>query len=516
MRTSSSRFATLSAFSLLALLLALTPVLAQESGDGDPPDTDETRGPIVAPNIDGTVGGFNLGSADTPPKGTWTFGLYYNNFDRIVQEVSCLMPPLTSDWSYDRNTVDASVGYAPLDNVEISLMLPYESLDGEEQNRIGDINGREFIEEIDVDGLGNPRLGLKWRLWEQGRNGLAVNAFVEPALGDDDEGVAADDTGFGIGLFANAGNFLINLGYRDRGDGATGGGVGPSMEGTDLAEEITGGVGYIYPATDKLDWITELNGVAFQDDFPQPPDHLDLTSGVRVRLGESGQWAFNAAARFNVADYGDTDGIGGLVGLTFAPSESSRERRARLEREEAERRRQAELERQRREEEERRRQAELERQQREEEERQAELERQRREEEERRAEAERQRREELEAPEPPEVIESVCLFASGSARVDNRCQKILDREVALRMRDEPESTALVIGYSDTSGSVRVNEELSRRRAEAVKQLLVTRHGIDADRIEVEGRGETDQFGAAADNRRVVIRLTIGESGRDRD
>lgn len=118
------------------------------------------------------------------------------------------------------------------------------------------------------------------------------------------------------------------------------------------------------------------------------------------------------------------------------------------------------------------------------------------------------------APEPPKVIESVCLFASGSARVDNRCQKILDREVALQMRDEPSSTALIIGYSDTTGAEAVNRRLSQRRAEAVKQVLVTRHGIDADRITVEGRGETDEFGddstaqGRAENRRAVIRLTL--------
>lgn len=120
------------------------------------------------------------------------------------------------------------------------------------------------------------------------------------------------------------------------------------------------------------------------------------------------------------------------------------------------------------------------------------------------------------APKPPKVIESVCLFASGSARVDNRCQKILDREVALQMRDEPDSTALIIGYSDSTGSDATNERLSKRRAEAVKQMLVTRHGIDASRITIEGRGAEDPVGdnstaaGRAENRRAVIRLTIME------
>lgn len=492
---------------ILALCSLLLLGLAAPAGA----QTDDGQGePILAPNLFGSTGGFNLNSADTAEKGTWTFGLYFNNSDRLVGVVSCVMPPLTSDWSYDENRISASVGYSVVDNVELSLMLPYEDLDGQRDNRIGAINGREFIEDIDADGLGNVRLGLKWRLFEQGRSAFALNAFVEPATGDEDEGVAADDTGWGAGLNYTVGNLLINLGYRDRGEGATGGGVAPSRDRDDLAEEITGGIGYILPATDRLDWITELSGVAFQGDFPRPPDYLDLTSGVRVRLGAESNWAFNAAARFNVADYSDTDGIGGLVGLTYTPSEPRRTRRARLEREEAER--QAELERQRREEEEeRRRQAELEEEERR---REEEEQRRRQEEEERQRLEEEERRRQMEAPEPPEVIESVCLFASGSTRVDNRCQKILDREVALRMREAPESTALIIGYTDSTGSDAANERISRRRAEAVRQILVNRHGIDADRITVEGRGANEPVAdnATAEgreaNRRAVIRLTL--------
>jgi OOP family OmpA-OmpF porin len=112
------------------------------------------------------------------------------------------------------------------------------------------------------------------------------------------------------------------------------------------------------------------------------------------------------------------------------------------------------------------------------------------------------------------VIEETCLFASSSARVDNRCKATLD-EVALRMKDESDARALVIGYSDATGSEATNQKISERRAEAVKEYLVTRHGIDPSLITVEGRGEADPVGdnataaGRAQNRRAVIRLTIG-------
>jgi outer membrane protein OmpA-like peptidoglycan-associated protein len=73
----------------------------------------------------------------------------------------------------------------------------------------------------------------------------------------------------------------------------------------------------------------------------------------------------------------------------------------------------------------------------------------------------------------------------------------------------------VIGYTDSSGSESANQRMSERRAEAVKEYLVTRHGIDSSLITVEGRGEADPVGDNAtaagrnENRRAVIRLTIG-------
>jgi len=79
------------------------------------------------------------------------------------------------------------------------------------------------------------------------------------------------------------------------------------------------------------------------------------------------------------------------------------------------------------------------------------------------------------------------------------------------MRDNAEAPALVIGYSDTAGPESSNMEMSRRRAEAVKNWLVTRHAVDPSRITVEARGETDEFGPTAkDNRRAVIQVTVEE------
>jgi len=70
----------------------------------------------------------------------------------------------------------------------------------------------------------------------------------------------------------------------------------------------------------------------------------------------------------------------------------------------------------------------------------------------------------------------------------------------------------VIGHTDTQGSDEYNMALSRRRAEAVKALLVGRYGLHADDIKTEGRGmreplvhgNTPQHHSV--NRRVEVKL----------
>jgi len=97
--------------------------------------------------------------------------------------------------------------------------------------------------------------------------------------------------------------------------------------------------------------------------------------------------------------------------------------------------------------------------------------------------------------------------------VTNIAKAILD-DVALRMKNEPASTAIVIGYTDDRENTGPSADLDRRRAEAVRDYLVSRHSIDPARIQIEARGAQDAVGdnATTDgrlkNRRVVIRLMI--------
>src|SRR5207247_6637960 len=194
-------------------------------------------------------------------------------------------------------------------------------------------------------------------------------------------------------------------------------------------------------------WITEATGTFYQGGDFKPDNPIFLVTGLRHWFGDSG-WALSAGVRWNVAKFGrdnsecaftelDDCGLSGLVGLTFAPLHLA-----------------------------------------------------------------------AVAPPPPpvappppppppaptpalvappeappvtppkaptEIRTDEIHFEPGSARLTNIAKAILD-DVALRMKQEPTSTAIVIGYTDNREATGPNSDLDRRRAEAVRDYLVSRHG----------------------------------------
>jgi outer membrane protein OmpA-like peptidoglycan-associated protein len=101
-------------------------------------------------------------------------------------------------------------------------------------------------------------------------------------------------------------------------------------------------------------------------------------------------------------------------------------------------------------------------------------------------------------------------FDSGSAVVRPGLYSEIDR-VAGVMRQYPDTLIRVEGHTDSRGADDYNMELSQRRANAVKNLLVER-GIAANRIEVVGFGKTmpvagnETEAGRQKNRRVEIKI----------
>jgi OOP family OmpA-OmpF porin len=95
---------------------------------------------------------------------------------------------------------------------------------------------------------------------------------------------------------------------------------------------------------------------------------------------------------------------------------------------------------------------------------------------------------------PPPVIEKVAintdvLFEFNSATLLPGGQKKLD-EVASNAQGADVDKVVIVGHADRIGSEQYNQQLSERRAEAVKTYLAQK-GADEQRIESEGRGKSE-------------------------
>lgn len=114
------------------------------------------------------------------------------------------------------------------------------------------------------------------------------------------------------------------------------------------------------------------------------------------------------------------------------------------------------------------------------------------------------------APRPtPSALSLPVQFAFDSADILPAARQQLDA-LADGIRLLPEAKSVVIeGHTDAVGSEQYNEQLSQRRAQAVKRYMVAIHHIDPARLRAVGMGEyaplpgRDPF--AAENRRVQFR-----------
>lgn len=87
-------------------------------------------------------------------------------------------------------------------------------------------------------------------------------------------------------------------------------------------------------------------------------------------------------------------------------------------------------------------------------------------------------------------------FEHDSASIGKQSWALLDAFAAALSSGLSGKRFLVVGHTDSTGPPAYNIELSRRRASAVRQFLVQRHGIDPSRLAAEGAGASEPL---ADN-----------------
>jgi outer membrane protein OmpA-like peptidoglycan-associated protein len=100
------------------------------------------------------------------------------------------------------------------------------------------------------------------------------------------------------------------------------------------------------------------------------------------------------------------------------------------------------------------------------------------------------------------------LFDTGRAELKPGATRKLD-QLAQFLAEHPDRRVQIDGFTDSVGSDSYNEELSQRRANAVRSALLSR-GVDASRIGTEGYGKSYPVADNADsggrqlNRRVEV------------
>ncbi|MEI7811609.1 MAG: OmpA family protein [Ignavibacteria bacterium] len=100
------------------------------------------------------------------------------------------------------------------------------------------------------------------------------------------------------------------------------------------------------------------------------------------------------------------------------------------------------------------------------------------------------------------------LFKSGSAKITPESEKKLEKVVSV-LNVNREILIEIQGYTDSKGSLKMNQDISDRRAEAVKNWLKS-HGIDGQRLRTKGFADknpvapNDSEKGRQKNRRVIF------------
>lgn len=106
----------------------------------------------------------------------------------------------------------------------------------------------------------------------------------------------------------------------------------------------------------------------------------------------------------------------------------------------------------------------------------------------------------------PEAI----TFAFNSSTLNQRAYSVLDR-VADTLKEYDQTMIEIAGHTDSVGSDAYNDELSRKRAQAVGDYLISR-GISGQRLIITGAGErypiasNETEAGRAENRRVEMTI----------
>ena len=430
----------------------------------------------IAPSTSGDIGLFTIPTADTPRAGQLTLGVYgwkeQLGAGNLAFTDTDFRSRLYSHWAGE-----GSLGFGLTDDWEIFASGGAERFESRGGWRGGSLNSIQLFGPFRADEPRKLKIGTKVRMFtgdaDDFRIGMWLAAYIPMGQSSlhvdqvdaDVTRIKTRRTDWEWGISGTKGIFTGSLSY-----------VLSSSHDDDIrvANRFRAAAGVDVPILPFLHVIGEIDRTIYDGgDLPEEPYSL-LTGGVRFYIGRTG-WAVNAALNTNIdlmVKHGFSPSpLGGLIGVTYAawpplppppvvippPAPA-----APIQMEE--------------------------------------------------------KTETVTAPPPPpaptpKTTRDEIQFDAASARLTNIAKAILDG-IALRMKNDLNATAVVTGYSDNGGNEPSNLAISGKRAEAAKEYLVTRHGIDPNRISNAAKGSADAAydnataEGKAKNRRAVIVVTL--------
>ena len=432
----------------------------------------------MAPSVSGETGLFEVTNADMLPQGRFSLGLSWGLWNRTAASVPYAATLSDDPLRYDVQRIGMSVAYGLLPRWEASLSTGSNRYSASDYNWQGLVNGHYRYGSFTHSEMDKVRLGTKILLNTQ--DPVLVVLFGGIALPtqskNDVNALGTYRADYDLGLSFNVGWVTFQTAYQLNGKLGTPTAF-PNVgdTGYDISNTWTSAVAVAVPVIPNVfKAIGEINRVHYDGGDTQPPDFSEVTLGGRFAFGNSGFTA-SGAVRVNIdrwAKYGNSpSSIGGLVQVAYLPPPAVRERpRAALPREPEP--------------------------------------------------AETEPVPPPPAPAPvmipaaepaPAVRPSTSttdeiLYDAAKSRLTNIAKAILDG-VALRLKNNLAATCTVSASTDAKEKGGDHAALAKARAEAARDYLMKRHGIDGSRIATEVKGDADSTDATR-NRRAVVTVTF--------
>ena len=432
----------------------------------------------MAPSVSGETGLFEVTNADMLPQGRFSLGLSWGLWNRTAASVPYAATLSDDPLRYDVQRIGMSVAYGLLPRWEASLSTGSNRYSASDYNWQGLVNGHYRYGSFTHSEMDKVRLGTKILLNTQ--DPVLVVLFGGIALPtqskNDVNALGTYRADYDLGLSFNVGWVTFQTAYQLNGKLGTPTAF-PNVgdTGYDISNTWTSAVAVAVPVIPNVfKAIGEINRVHYDGGDTQPPDFSEVTLGGRFAFGNSGFTA-SGAVRVNIdrwAKYGNSpSSIGGLVQVAYLPPPAVRERpRVALPREPEP--------------------------------------------------AETEPVPPPPAPAPvmipaaepaPAVRPSTSttdeiLYDAAKSRLTNIAKAILDG-VALRLKNNLAATCTVSASTDAKEKGGDHAALARARAEAARDYLMKRHGIDGSRIATEVKGDADSTDATR-NRRAVVTVTF--------